>query len=441
MTHRAAAGGDARLHMLRQIGIVTPKALHERRFFNMAIQNPMAGWGPFVLALGGTQTIGYGTVFYAYPILVPAIAAEFGVSGPMLFGVFSMGLLVGGLASPRLGRLLDQIGAPQVMAIGSFLAALLMGAMAFAPNFVTFAVLVILLQSISFTVLYDAAFVTLALKEPDDTRSAITRLTLIGGFASTVFWPLTGFGVDSFGWRGTCMAFAMLHLGVALPLHVWIGRKASMSRTGLGAPVRTPRPEFPTVAPDHLRRAFVLLALGFAVTGMVIAAIGVHMVPVLLERGLGQTAFLVAMLMGPAQVVIRLVEAGFWRNFHPLSVAIISGAAVPLSFCALLLAGQGLALAIVFALLFGAGQGLASIVRGSVPLVLFGPAGIGARLGRLAGLRSVMAAASPFLFAVSLAQLGPQATLWVCIVLGAVGVGALVVLRANLRAQGRWWAL
>ncbi|WFE74172.1 MFS transporter [Roseinatronobacter sp. S2] len=412
-------------------------------FFNMAIQNPMAGWGPFVLALGGTQTIGYGAVFYAYPILVPAIAAEFGVSGPMLFGVFSVGLLVGGLASPRLGRLLDQIGAPQVMAIGSFLAAILTASMAFAPNFASFAVLVILLQSISFTVLYDAAFVTLALKEPDDTRSAITRLTLIGGFASTVFWPLTGFAVETFGWRGTYMAFAMLHLGIALPLHLWIARKVPVPRAGQDTPVRAPRPEFPTIAPDHLRAAFVLLALGFAVTGMVIAAIGVHMVPVLLERGLGQTAFLVAMLMGPAQVMIRLVEAGFWRNFHPLSVAIISGAAVPLSFCALLLAGQGqgVGLAIVFALLFGAGQGLTSIVRGSVPLVLFGPAGIGARLGRLAGLRSVMSAAAPFLFAVSLAHLGPQITLWVCILLGVVGLGALVALRANLRVQGRWHAV
>lgn len=407
----------------------------------MRLKNPLAGWGPFVLALGGTQTIGYGAVFYAYPILVPAIAAEFGVSGPVLFGVFSVGLLLGGLASPRLGRLLDQIGAAQVMAIGSTLAAILTASMAFAPNFISFAVLVILLQSISFAVLYDAAFATLALKEPDDTRSAITRLTLIGGFASTVFWPLTGFGVETLGWRGTCAVFALLHLGVALPLHLWISRKPPVARTGPAAPVRAPRPEFPAIAPDQLRRAFVLLALGFSVTGMVIAAIGVHMVPVLIDRGLGQAAFLVAMLMGPAQVLIRLVEAGFWRNFHPLSVAIISGAAVPLSFCVLLVAGQGVALAIMFALLFGAGQGLASIVRGSVPLVLFGPVGIGARLGRLAGMRSVMAAAAPFLFAVSLAGLGPVATLWVCVLLGAVGLGALVMLRASLRAQGRWQAL
>ncbi|MGY6704749.1 MFS transporter [Roseinatronobacter sp.] len=407
----------------------------------MRFKNPLAGWGPFVLALGGTQTIGYGAVFYAYPILVPAVAAEFGVSGPMLFGVFSIGLLLGGLASPRLGRLLDQIGAAQVMAIGSTLAAILTASMAFAPNFISFAVLVILLQSISFAVLYDAAFATLALKEPDDTRSAITRLTLIGGFASTVFWPLTGFGVETLGWRGTCAVFALLHLGVALPLHLWIARKPPVPRAGPAAPLRAPRPEFPAIAPDQLRRAFVLLALGFSVTGMVIAAIGVHMVPVLIDRGLGQSAFLVAMLMGPAQVLIRLVEAGFWRNFHPLSVAIISGAAVPLSFCVLLIAGQGVGLAILFALLFGAGQGLASIVRGSVPLVLFGPVGIGARLGRLAGLRSVMAASAPFLFAVSLAGLGPVATLWVCVVLGAVGLGALIMLRASLRAQGRWHAL
>ncbi|MBR3372090.1 MAG: MFS transporter [Rhodobacteraceae bacterium] len=427
--------------MLWPVGIVAVGRRNKGGSSDMAIKTPLADWGPFVLALGVTQTIGYGAVFYAYPIMVPAIAAEFGVSGPMLFGVFSVGLLLGGLVSPRLGRLLDQLGAPQVMAMGSALAAVLTVLMALAPNFASFAVLVILLQSISFAVLYDAAFATLSLKEPGDTRSAITRLTLIGGFASTVFWPLTGLGVETLGWRGTCVVFAMLHLGGAMPLHLWIARKAPVTRPPDAAPARAPRPVFPVIAPDQLRRAFVLLALGFAITGMVIAAMGVHMVPVLMEQGLGQSAFLVAMLMGPAQVLVRLVEAGFWRNFHPLNVAIISSAAVPLSFCVLLLAGQGVGLAVVFALLFGAGQGLASIVRGSVPLVLFGAVGIGARLGRLAGLRSVMAAAAPFLFSVAFVRLGPQATLWVSIVLGVAGVAALIWLRAGLRAQGRWDAV
>lgn len=394
-------------------------------------------WGRFVPLLGVTQVIGYGSIYYAYPILVPYVAAEFGVTPTMLFAVLSVGLLAGGLLSPWFGGLLDRLGAPNVMAFGSLAAGGLMIAIAAAPNFGSFAVLVILLEALSFAVLYDAAFATLALREPQATRTAITRLTLIGGFASTLFWPMTGVLVEAWGWRGTYLAYAVLHLGLALPLHFWIARQATPAVSTARAEKRM-RPNFAPVAPDRQRWAFWVLGLSYAVTGMVIAAIGVHLVPILLARDLGQVAFAMGMLMGPAQVAIRLVEAGFWRNWHPLSVALMSAAAVPLALLALLVPLDHVLLAAAFAVIFGAGQGLASIVRGSVPLVLFGAVGIGARLGRLAALRTTMGAAAPFLFALAVAQIGTAATLWFSVGLGGVGLAALLLLRTELRRQGRW---
>ena len=397
-------------------------------------------WGPFVPALGVTQVIGYGTIYYAYPILVPALSQDFGAEPTVLFAILSVGLLAGGLLAPFLGGLLDRFGAPNMMALGSASVAVLLAAISQTDSLWTFAALIILLEAISFAVTYDAAFATLALREPGATRTAITRLTLIGGFASTLFWPLTGWLEGEIGWRATYRVFAVLHLGVALPLHAWIAR-APTPATSSARPDKRPRPSFAPVAPDRLRFAFWVLGLSFAVTGMVIAAIGVHLVPILLARDLGQMAFVMGMLMGPAQVGIRLVEAGFWRDWHPMSVALVSSLCVPLALLALLVPVQHLALAAIFAVLFGAGQGLASIVRGSVPLVLFGAAGIGARLGRLAALRNIMGAAAPFLFALSTARLGSSVTVWISVALGAIGLGALWLLRRELRAQGRWGKL
>jgi MFS family permease len=387
------------------------------------------GWAETVAALGVTQILGYGALFYAFPILVPHIAAEFGVTPAMLFGVFSVGLFVGGLLSSRFGGWLDRFGAPRVMTAASALVAALFAAMALAPNFATFAALVITLEAISFLVLYDAAFATLALRVPQGTRLAITRLTLIGGFASTLFWPLTGWLVELIGWRGCYMVFAGLHLAVALPLHGWIAARTRRAAAQPGFVPVHDKPDWPPIQAGHIPRAFWLLGASFALTGIVIAAFGVHMVPVLLARGLGDAAYLVSMAMGPTQVLVRIVDATLWRGFHPLSVALISGGAVACAVAALLAPNAEIALAVAFAVLFGAGQGLASIVRGAVPLALFGSAGLGRRLGQLAGLRNVSAAAAPFLFAVAQQTIGLAATLWLALGIALAGLALLVPLR------------
>ncbi|WP_227427078.1 MFS transporter [Roseibaca sp. Y0-43] len=384
------------------------------------------GWAGVVAALGVTTILGYGAIFYAFPILVPHVAAEFAVAPATLFGMFSIGLFLGGLLSSRFGGWLDRFGAPRVMTVCSAAVAALFAAMSVAPNLWVYGALVIPLEAISFMVLYDAAFAALALRVPKGTRQAITRLTLIGGFASTLFWPLTGWLAEAFGWRMTYLVFAGLHLLVALPLHGWIA--ALGRKPGIAAEEAPPAPDWPPVPPAQTRRAFWLLGASFALTGIVIAALGVHLVPVLLERGLGQTAYLIGMAMGPTQVLVRIVDATLWRGLHPLGVAIISGSAVVCAVLALLLPGS-VALALAFAVLFGAGQGLASIVRGAVPLALFGTPGLGRRLGQLAGLRNVSAAAAPVLFAVAQQAIGLAATLWLSLVIALAGLALLWPLR------------
>ncbi len=386
---------------------------------------------PVVVALGVTQVIGYGTLYYAYAILAPAVAAEFDTSLTSLYAIFSAGLLAGGLAAPKLGAWMDRFGAPRVMAAGSLVTALLVTGLAIAPDLWAFAACVIAIEVVGVAVLYDAAFATLAAMGRAEARRAITYLTLIAGFASTIFWPLTGWLVEVLGWRGTYAAFAALHLLVALPLHAWIA--ARPPEGALADAGQEARHEFgPPLDGRAARLAFWALAVSFALSGVLSSALAVHLVPVLQALELGAASYLVAMLMGPAQVLIRLVDALFWRALHPLTVAVVSATALPAAILVLLLPVHQVAAGAVFAVLFGLGAGLSSIVRGSVPLALFGAAGYGARLGRLAAIRTVLGAGAPFLFAAGLEGFGPTAALVVALLVGIVALLPLGLLHRRV---------
>lgn len=390
---------------------------------------------PLVAALGATQIIGYGSIYYAFPILAPAVAQDFAVGEPLLFGLLSAGLLLGGFAAPVLGGLIDRIGAARVMTVGSLVMALLLALLALSPNIYVFGGLTILIELFSFAVLYDAAFALLAQKRPGDTRKSITRLTLIAGFASTIFWPLTGVLAAEFGWRGTQAIFAAAQILCAC-LHWRLGavpvdalRPAQMDDPG-------PAPAPPPVMNETVAlRAFQLLALGFALTGMAISAVTVHLVEILRSLALGEAAYLAAMVMGPAQVAVRVMDATLWRDRHPLFVAIFSAACIAAAIVLLLLPGPAWLLAFAFAGVLGAGAGLSSIVRGAVPIALFGSSGVGLRLGRLAFVRNLLGASSPFLFAWAATRSMPAA-ISAALAVSLAGLAALVLLHRMLRRAG-----
>ncbi|MEH7830231.1 MFS transporter [Gemmobacter denitrificans] len=393
---------------------------------------------PVIAALGVTQIIGYGALYYAYAVLTPAMATDFNVTEPTLFAIFSIGLLLGGFTAPAFGRRIDRHGAARVMSAGSAAVAAALVALAHAPDIVTFALLVVLIEIISFAVLYDAAFATLALHAPRNTRAAITLLTLIAGFASTLFWPLTGWLAEDMGWRGTYLIFAGLTLGLALPLHLWIARRPLPDPAAIAAHPAQTEVQYQRLSGPEARRAFWLMGVGFAISGMVISAVTIHMVPILLARGMGETAFLIAMMMGPAQVLIRVVDATLWRNLHPVAVAMVSAGAMPLAVLALLLPGPPVLTGLCFAILMGTGGGLASIVRGAVPVALFGTEGLGQQLGRLAAIRNLMGAAAPFAFALSTTRIGPGPTLWLVVALGLTGLAVMAILWRKVSRAQAW---
>lgn len=381
-----------------------------------------------VWALGLTQVMGYGTLYYSFGVLAPAMAAEFAWSEEWLYGVLSASLLIAGLVAPISGAWADRFGAGRVMAGGSAAAAASLVLCALAPERISFVTGLIAMEVASAFVLYATAFAALAQISPGRARASITHLTLIAGFASTIFWPLTSALHSVMSWREVYLLYGLANLVVCLPVHVWLARHTRRIGTIVSdLPTSAPAPLVPI---GQERRALVLMLLAFAILGFASSAILVHMVPMLAALELGGAAVLVAAVFGPAQVLSRLINMQFGRGLSAQALALLAAALLPAALATLVLTAPWVGGALAFAILFGLGSGLNSIVSGILPMALFGPVGYGKRLGLLSSARLIASAFAPFMFSVMVAATSPKL---------AIGAVALIGVCAVIAFGSIWW--
>ena len=315
---------------------------------------------PVISALGVVQILTWGSSFYLLSVLAAPMTQDTGWPLGWVIGGLSLGLLVAGLVSPRVGAFIGEHGGRPVLAFASIALALGLTGLALAPNVAAYLAAWLLVGLGMGTGLYDPAFATLGRLYGAEARPAITTLTLWGGFASTVCWPLSAFLIEQVGWRGTCLAYAGLHLAVTLPLVLLlIPQPPVRIITRLESAMPTIRLE------GRERRAFLLMAGVLTLGGTVMAMVSVHLITLLQARGVALTsAVAYGALIGPAQVGARIVEMAGKGRHHPLWTLTAAMILVVLG-VAMLTAGLPLVgLALV---LYGAGNGIYSIARGTVP--------------------------------------------------------------------------
>jgi MFS family permease len=386
-----------------------------------------------VTALGITQILGYGTSFYFPAVLAPPIVADTGWSLGLVVSGTSIGLLVAGLIAPRVGRIIDRKGGRPVLAASSLLYAAGLVGVGLAPVLPVYLLAWVVLGLGMGAGLYDAVFAALGKLYGKDARTPITNLTLFGGFASTVCWPLSALLAESFGWRGACLVYAALHLVVSLPLQMAVMPPLSAASNedvdGAGA---GPAPDAAPLLDE--RRAYVLFAWALAISSGIGSIVIVHMMIFLQARG-ADLALAVALgtLFGPAQVSARFVERLFGANYHPIWTMVAS--------CALMLIGLvllfgGIPLLAVAIVIYAAGYGIMWIARGTLPLALFGAARYATLVGRLAFPALIVQALAPSAFALLIGWQGVDATLTLLIALAALNVGLIVVLWLVCRRSG-----
>lgn len=381
-----------------------------------------------IICLGLSQLIGWGVSFYLIGNFGPAMQAELGWSAATLYGGLSAGIVGMALVSPLAGRAMDHLGGHIVMPAGAVLVAsgcvLLASAQGLPMYYAAWSLLGVGMR----LTLYDAAFAALARIGGTSARRAMSQITLFGGLASTVMWPVGQMLASALGWRGAVLAYAVLAL-LTIPLH-----------RALPAGRHAPRSS-PASADSTLRRADprgqglaqVLYALIVMLTNFLTAGNATHLIAMLADLGLAaQAAVGVSALWGIGQVSGRLGEWVWGKRVHPLSLNL--GTAVVLPLCFVVgMASHHSALAAAFAFCYGACNGLLTITRGTLPLVLFDPRRYGALVGKLLVPSFLLMAASPVIYAEVITRYGSRAAMLLSGGAGLVILGASLWLSARFR--------
>ncbi|MCJ2099835.1 MFS transporter [Methylobacterium sp. E-046] len=369
------------------------------------------------------QILAWGSTYYLPAVLAEPIARDTGWPLAWIVGGLSVGLLVAALASPRVGAVIQARGGRPVLALAALVLAAGLTILGLAPSLPVFLAGWVLLGFGMGCGLYDPAYATLGRLYGANARSAITHLTLLGGFASTVCWPLSAFLAAQVGWRGACFAYAGLHLAVTLPLVLAFIPPAP----GTAATARSGVQAAPSLEPGQ-RRAVLLMMGVLVLGGAIMALVSVHLITLLQARGVALAAAVTyGGLIGPSQVAARLIEIAGRGRYHPLWTLTAAFTLVGLGLSLLAAHWSDIALALI---LYGAGNGVYSIARGTVPLALFGPDHYAGLVGRLARPGLVAQAAAPPLGAVLFSRLGADG-LWAALALMALANLGLIA--------GLWW--
>jgi MFS family permease len=368
------------------------------------------------VVLGINQTLSWGMSFYLPAVVIVPVAHDFGQSTFALLGAFTMALLIAGTCAPKVGRRIDRHGGKGCIAASIVVLAAGQAIIALSPGIVVWYIGWAVLGIGMAMGLYDAAFATVGTLLGRESGPTITGITLLAGFASTVFWSFGSAIIGFTGWRGLFAVYVGIMLCVNLPMVLALVPRLDRNRKEAN--------EAATERTKVSRFAIVCLAGFFTLRWFITSALAAHILRLLHGIGLdAAAAVLVASLIGPGQVAGRVLEWTIGRRFGLLIRARVASLLFPVG--AALLPLSGPVWAIAFAVLYGMSNGIMTINRGTLPLALFGPNGYATVLGWLAVPVLVAQAVAPTVAAPVVAALP---SLWVFLIAGGIGLFASLLL-------------
>jgi MFS family permease len=354
------------------------------------------GWA-LLWALAIAQLVSWGSLYYSFSLFVVPMEAELGWSRTTLNGALSLGLLVAGVLAYPVGAWIDRHGGRAVMSLGSLSGAALLAAWSSTQRPTLFYVLWLGLGFSLAATLYEPVFAVITRSFPQSYRLRITALTLVGGFASTVFVPLTQLFIDLLGWRHALLALSLCNIAIALPVHALLRHGTeheAADASGAAAP--------PQSGDEAMRRAlrhpvFWALAACFTFYYTTFTAMTFHIIPLLTERAVPMATIVGAIaVIGPAQVLGRIGLLVFGTKISAALAGRVAFTAFPAAVALLLAFPASLVGLFAFAALYGAANGIITIVRGIAVPDLLWREGYGAINGALTLPTNIARAAAPF---------------------------------------------
>jgi MFS family permease len=374
-----------------------------------------------VWALSVTEIVSWGSIYYSISVLLPSIEAEMGWNRDWIIGAFSLGLLLGGAGAYPVGACIDRYGGRMVMTAGSIAGGILLLLLARTHSLLEFYLLWAGLGLTMSMVLYEPAFAVITQCFGSQARKGITALTLTGGFASTVFWPLTQYMIAAVGWREAVLVLALLNLLVCAPLHAIFLPASSNTARPAAVAGRPPSPGMRTVVTANM---------------LAFSALSIHLIPLLSERGYGMDdAVWIAALVGPMQVAGRIGEFTIGARYRATQVAIFALALLPVALLCLNYSVSAWMVILLFVVPYGASNGIMTIARGVIPIEIFGRDRYGAVNGALSTPVVAARALGPFVAAVVWSAAGSYAAvLWMLAGVGVLSLATFCVAVARRKA-------
>ncbi|CAI3799923.1 MFS transporter [Pseudarthrobacter sp. MM222] len=380
-------------------------------------------------ALCITQTTAWGVLYYALLAAVRPISEDTGWDPALVTGAFSAGLVVSAVAGIAVGRLLDRTGPRNLMIGGSFIGVLGLATVSAAPNLPLFAAAWLLAGTAQAAVLYQPAFTVISRWYGPDRVRPLTVLTLVAGFASTIFAPLTAALCAGLGWRGAFLLLAAVLASVTIPLHArylnrtWThtlpGTHAAEDRAGVRSILRSA--EF-----LGLQALMVLLCLG-------LYTVTLNIIPLLMEKGTDYTLAALGLgLVGAGQVAGRLLFAAIPAHAR---ILVITGTASGASLLLALLPGPA-PLLITTGMLAGAVRGCQTLLQATIVGDRWATSSIGTLQGIFAAPLTIVTALAPAAGPVIAAWLGSY-TAMAYAMAAATGLAALTAFAVNLNRGSR----
>ncbi|MDP2775926.1 MAG: MFS transporter [Nocardioides sp.] len=384
-----------------------------------------AGLRRVVAVLCATEIVSWGVLFYAFTVAAVAIADTEGWPLTTLVAVFTLAQVVGAATGIWVGRHIDAVGPRFVMTGGSALGVVAVVAIALAPGLLTYAVAWVVAGAAMSATLYPPAFAAVTHWGGEQRVRALTAITLVAGFASTVFAPLTAWLLTVGDWRSTYLILAAV-LALTVPLHWW-GLRGPWAPAVVPVTAGSDEVADPSVRVKVRLEGFVLLCLAMSLAGVSVYAVVVNLVPLLVEGGLSTSQAAWALGIGGAgQVAGRLLYAPMARR-----LGVVARTRATLLFAGLLTVGLALVhqpLALVAAISFAAGsaRGIYTLLQATAVADRWGTASYGARNGVLSGAVVTASALSPWGGALLAAWLGSYQSAFLVLALVAVAAGVLV---------------
>jgi predicted MFS family arabinose efflux permease len=318
-----------------------------------------------VAALAVSQTVGYGALYYSFAVFLTPLSRDLHASPTAVTGALTAATLTAAVAAVPVGAWLDRRGGRGLMTVGSLAGTLLLALMSTVDNLVELYAVWTGIGLVSAMVLYEAAFAVVVAWHPTASgrANALLAITVVAGFASSVFLPLTGALVQAYGWRSAALILAAIHGTITVPLHATMVRRSPPS--GQAMPGRAPVAARRNAVHDALHDGgFWLITLAFVASAAAISTMSVHLVAYLIDAGHPATfAATVAGLLGVLSVTGRLATTGLQRRLRTTTVVAAVFALQAVAAACLPIVARTNTGAILAVVGFGLGFGVATIAR------------------------------------------------------------------------------